>query len=241
MDSARWLDALDRDLDALVHVARSEALGAPVPSCPGWTLADLVHHVGDVLAFWGAIVGDELDGPEDLERPPRAADDELVPRLVAKGREASKLLRNSDPSAPCWTWSHQRDIAFVMRRLAQEIAVHRWDAESVAGAPQPIDAELASDGVDEFLEHFASWPAPEKGALSGTVHLHCTDVAGEWLVVQEGDHLTFTREHATGSCAIRGSASDLLLVVWGRVPLEAVEVIGDADVARRFVDWTQLG
>jgi hypothetical protein len=72
------------------------------------------------------------------------------------------------------------------------------------------------------------------------VHLHCTDVAGEWLVRHEDAKLAFTREYAKGSCAIRGAASDLLLVLWRRAPLDAVEVIGDREVAERFVAFTRL-
>jgi hypothetical protein len=44
-----------------------------------------------------------------------------------------------------------------------------------------------------------------------------------------------TREHAKGDCALRGAAHDLLLVLWRRLPLSAIEVVGDAAVAARFV------
>ncbi len=53
-----------------------------------------------------------------------------------------------------WTWSPQQDVAFVIRRVTQETAVHRVDAERAAGRDHRIDPELAADGVDEFLYHF---------------------------------------------------------------------------------------
>ena len=70
------------------------------------------------------------------------------------------------------------------RRQAHETSVHRWDAEHCGGATTAIDPELASDGVDEYFDlvlrqhagrHSISLP-------SGSLHLHCTDTLGEWLV-----------------------------------------------------------
>jgi hypothetical protein len=117
--------------------------------------------------------------------------------------------------------------------------VHRWDAENAAGDAPPIDAELAVDGIDEFFEHFCDTGAADAEAVGGTVHLHCTDADGEWLVTEPvvGGKLAVTREHAKGDAAVRGSASDLLLLLWRRVELDdgAFELFGDADVARRLV------
>ena len=68
------------------------------------------------------------------------------------------------------------------------------------------------------------------------MHVHCTDVEGEWLAVPaDGVNMTVTREHAKGSVALRGRASDLYLVLWRRLPVDLVEVIGDASVAERFL------
>ena len=73
------------------------------------------------------------------------------------------------------------------------------------------------------------------------MHLHCTDVAGEWFVVDGPDGgLITTREHAKGDCALRGSASDLIFALWRRLPLERIDVIGDAELAARFIDRTRL-
>jgi len=240
LDIASWHDALEREAEALAAAAEQGPLSGPVPACPGWTLADLVFHCGGVLRFWATVVRDEIDDPETIEMPTRPADDALVAWFRAHAAEADRVLRTSDPAGYAWTWSEQHDVAFVIRRMAQELAVHTWDGRDAVGDPAPIEAELASDGVDEFLQHFAAWPRRDGAELGGTVHLHCTDVAGEWLVRQDGDRLVFTREHAKGSCALRGPASDLLLVLWRRRPLATVEVIGDAGVAERFVAWTNL-
>ena len=54
------------------------------------------------------------------------------------------------------------------------------------------------------------------------------------------DGFDVTREHAKGDCALRGAASDLLLVLWRRRPMSTIDVVGDADVAARFLAWPAL-
>ena len=73
------------------------------------------------------------------------------------------------------------------------------------------------------------------------MHLHCGDVPGEWTVRPTDDgELHVTREHAKGDAAIRGGASDILLALWRRQPLTSVDVVGDAEIAARFVALTSL-
>ena len=73
-----------------------------------------------------------------------------------------------------------------------------------------------------------------------TIHLHCTDGEGEWLVRLAPDGATVTREHAKGDVAARGTASDLLLLVWGRITPDAVDVFGDAALLARWQDRTRF-
>ena len=44
-------------------------------------------------------------------------------------------------------------------------------------------------------------------------------------------------EHAKGDAALRGSGDELLLAVWGRRPLDGLEIFGDRAVAE---SWTGL-
>jgi predicted lipid carrier protein YhbT len=76
--------------------------------------------------------------------------------------------------------------------------------------------------------------------VGGSVHLHCTDVAGEWTVRPVADGFETAREHAKGDAAMRGTASDLLLALWRRIPVSALDVVGDGAVAERFVTATRL-
>jgi hypothetical protein len=112
----------------------------------------------------------------------------------------------------------------------------------MAATDTPADPESASAAIDAFLfDRLAAVP-PDAAGWSGSVHLHCTDVAGEWLVVRGDDGIAVvTREHAKGACALRGPAVDLLQVLWRQMGLEAIDVVGDADLAASFVAAADLG
>ena len=235
MEPYDLLAALARDGEAFAEVAAAGDLAAPVPPCPGWTLADLVWHLAEVHHFWRTIVGEQRETWEGYVQPTRPAPADLV-EFYRDGLEKTvTVLAAAHPEQANWTWSRQRDAGFVMRRMAHETAVHLWDAQQATGRERSIEAELASDGIDEFLDHFLSADDSAE-AVGGSVHLHCTDVPGEWTVRPQDDGaFAVAREHAKGDAAMRGAASDLLLVLWRRRPLDTVDTIGDAAVAARLV------
>jgi len=239
------LSSLRADAAALLAAARSAHPDQVIEACPGWKPIDLVWHIGEVHFFWGTMVRRRFTDPEQVDslRPERPADDEGVFDFAEGSAEMLiEALSSVDPSTEVWTWSEQKDVAFVIRRMAQETAVHRVDAERAAGNPYRVDAELASDGIDEFLEFFFRlWTADGALPLDGSVHLHCTDVDGEWVVTTDADGAcAITREHAKGDAAMRGDAHDLLMVLWRRAPIETVDIIGDRSVAERLVARTNL-
>jgi hypothetical protein len=65
-------------------------------------------------------------------------------------------------------------------------------------------------------------------------------VAGEWTIREAIDGFDVSREHAKGDAAIRGAANDILLALWRRVPLSTCDVVGDTEVAVRFVAASSL-
>ncbi len=112
--------------------------------------------------------------------------------------------------------------------MAHESSVHRWDGQRAAGQPEPFEGALAVDGIDEHLDNLAFILSQEELAGSGeSLHLHCTDRDGEWLLRRTERGLEVSREHAKGDVALRGSASDLYLVVLGRTPAAVPEIFGD--------------
>jgi uncharacterized protein (TIGR03083 family) len=242
MDPDRLLASLRRDSAGLLEAVRAAGPHAPVPFCPGWTAQDLAWHIGEVHEFWGTIVGDRLDDPGSYTQSPRPTTfDATVTFAETTAAALLEALETTDPSTPVWTWGSDSSAGFVLRRMAHETSVHRLDAERTAGRAHTIDAELASDGIDEFLFEFLTWVDKDAAPLAGSVHVHCTDVVGEWIVRDDGEGgYDVAREHAEGDAAVRGPAQDLLLALWRRVPLHGLQVVGDRATAERLLARTDL-
>ena len=232
MHPARYLELLRSEGEALAGAAERD-LKAPVPSCPEWDMAALVRHTSQVHRRRAAVVRRRsIEPPEGIEADPGPKDDDIVAWYRDGVDDLLDAFSEAGPDAQAWTWHGENNVAFWMRRMAQETAVHRWDAENAIGAAADIDAELASDGIDEFLDKFIPLDEiPYRGA-AGTVHLHCTDVKGEWTVtLAPGEIPTHERGHSKGDAAVRAAANRLLLWVWRRIDSSAVEVLGDAGLA----------
>jgi uncharacterized protein (TIGR03083 family) len=240
MEVDDYLGALHRDASAFVDACEVAGLTTQVPSCPGWSVADLLWHLTEVHDFWRTIVADHKTTWKGYERPPRPVDEGLGEMYRRGVVELMSALRGADPATELWTWSADKTAGFVIRRMAQEISVHLWDATAAAGMVNPLEAELASDGIDEFLAHFIGDVAEGAEVVGGSVHLHCTDVSGEWTVREGDDGFVVAREHAKSDCAIRGAASNILLALWRRAPLSVCDVVGDSDIAARFIAHTNL-
>lgn len=241
LDRDAYLDALAREGGALITAAAAR-LDAPVPACPDWDGAGLLAHVGEVHSFWRWIVEGARTSPDGYEPPARPAAGDLAGWCRGELDALHRVLEATDPATPVWTWTPRRDAAFVVRRMAQETAVHRWDAESTAGAEaaSPIEPALAADGVDEFLEYFLPALAPVADP-GGSAHLHATDTPGEWLVRVEAGAPVVERAHAKGDVAVRAPASDLLLLLWRRRTAGGLEVFGDAAVLERLLGASRTG
>jgi len=240
MDTIELIGAIERDSAAFRAAAVAAGLDAPVAGCPGWTVADLVWHLAEVQYFWGTVVTQHSGSWQDVVRIDRVGDDELFDVFDTHHRHLIDVLAAHDPGEEVWTWSADHSVGFVVRRMAQETAVHAWDAALAAGSPIEIDAELASDGIDEFLEHFLADANEGAEPVGGSVHIHCGDVPGEWTIRPSDGGFDIAREHAKGDCALRGTASNLLLALWRRVGTHAIDVVGDADVADRFLATANL-
>jgi uncharacterized protein (TIGR03083 family) len=245
MDRDGLLATLQDESTALLVAARSADPSAAVPGCPDWTATDLVWHIGEVHDFWGWIVRERADDPGAYEDPARPGVElaaakafEAVATFASeRAAELHRVLADADPPTPVWTWTPQHDVAWVLRRMAHETAVHRTDAEHAAGREHRLAPEFAADGIDEFLEFFFPLVAADTPPLAGSVHLHCTDADGEWTVRPDGaGGTTVARDHAKADAALRGEAHDLLMVLWRRSPLDTVAVFGDADLATAFAN-----
>lgn len=176
LPTRRYLEAITEHTRGLAEAARGR-LDRPVEHCPGWSVADLVHHVSDVQWFWRTIVAERLDTPPDeARRPARVLDDELVDRLLTGVEQLVAVLAGARQDDACWTWAPgHHDVAFVTRHQVQEAAVHHHDAVHAASGrgTWSLDEDLAGDAVEEFLTVSVSSVAdpadPPRPALAGAL------------------------------------------------------------------------
>ncbi|PDP86601.1 hypothetical protein CQJ94_16190 [Glycomyces fuscus] len=235
MDTSHYIAALRESGAALADAAEGN-LDRPVPSCPGWSVADLVWHTGEVHFFWFGIATGEISGDEDHTGPERPADDDLLGWYRDGLERTADFLAGLDPSAPRWTWAAQKDAAFIQRRMAQETLVHAWDARDAVGRAPELPAALAADGVDEFLVFMLPQGGKPPEGFDAAVCLRASDAGRAWTVEPAGDTWRTRPAAEEGAAAtVEGTASDLLLLLWGRVDASRVRVTGDGDALARLL------
>jgi uncharacterized protein (TIGR03083 family) len=223
------LAAIDREATALL-VAAASAPDADVPSCPEWTNDDLVGHLARVHRFWAEVVRQRVGDVDDLARLDDPDNASASPDPVAARALLLDALRSTPDDTAVWTWADDQSVGFVRRFQVVEATVHRVDAEQAAGRSFELDPATCVHAIDVTLETLSLRRVD--GVLPGTVHLHCTDADGEWIVERDG---TVRTGHEKGDAAMRGRAQDLLLVLWRRVGLDAVDIPGSREVADALI------
>jgi uncharacterized protein (TIGR03083 family) len=162
MEHSEFLDCLAVDFARLRAVVPTDPAAA-VPSCPGWTVADLTRHVGEVYLHKTMAMRDGVQ--PDPWPPEELADEEplaLLDRAYAALRDEFAARRPEDPVE---TWyAPDQTVGFWSRRMAHETVIHRIDAELGTNQPvAPIPAGLAVDGIDELLKVFVAYGVAEWG------------------------------------------------------------------------------
>jgi MDMPI C-terminal domain len=153
----------------------------------------------------------------------------------------------------CWTWwgdtqSPQTSGAAV-RHQAQEAAVHTYDAQITAGAPEQLPDEAAVDGVEEFLTTCGTttvaWPYEP-----AVVDVHVAE-GPSWRVTLSAVGASVSRLPNSGTisatgggvspdvaaASVRGAASDVVLALYDRIPLNSLELGGDVRVLDLLRAW----
>ncbi|MGW1769044.1 maleylpyruvate isomerase family mycothiol-dependent enzyme [Streptomyces sp. NPDC002073] len=237
-------------------VAAAPGLDAQVPTCPGWTLFDLVKHLGGGDRFWAAIVGaGSADAPPAEAVAARAAlevpqeREALLAWLDASTQLLLGALRAAGPESGCWTWwpasQSPQTAGGTARHRVQETAVHTYDAQLAGGSPQPLPVELALDGVEEFLFTVCATPSawPHKPTA---FDFHAAE-GRSWRLTVDGDGARITRipapTAATGEdsdaagASVHGTASELVLYLYDRIQAESLHVDGDAGLLDLLRAW----
>ena len=231
MDYATYVERLRADGGRLVEAA-SGRLSAGVSSCPGWTVRDLVRHVAEVYEH--KIACTALGQASDPWPPEWPANRDPIEWFVDAHERLLEMFGRSEPSTPSATWwPPDQTVGFWARRMAHETAVHRIDAELAAGTTTPIDADLATDGVDEILGVMLAgdWSDDPDEAATGQRVAIATG-GRTWLVGLERQAVTVAEGDGMHEATLEGDPSDVVLWLWGRAPDEWVTRSGDEDALR---------
>jgi uncharacterized protein (TIGR03083 family) len=230
MDRDAYLSHVGEDGKRLIEVARTAPFAA-IPSCPGWDMRALVGHVSSVHGWVADILGNQLQTGPHLRSV-----DELVGDFdaVAAGYDVTfdlllAVLEAAGEEETVWNWSDRAPAParFWFRRMAQETVVHRIDAELGARALSPIDAELAADGIGEFLGLLQRYiPDDPVEGLRGTIAFSASDMQVDWRLALAPSRIEFISGDVDAT--VRGPASDLYRWILQRDDGEAsLEMSGD--------------
>jgi len=230
------LDELGDGLGAAATVLRANAaaagLEAPVPTCPGWTVRDLVAHQG-MVHRWATshLRGAPDDEPDAFERAGLAS-----PDLLGWFDEGATGLLQAIVDAPDDLGGRPflRDAPpprlFWVRRQCHETTVHAVDALAARLGRVPradetwIRAAIALDGVDELLTGFV--PRPRQGvnheplrllvAPMSTTRAWLLDIAPDRPPVVERLDLDAGRPVPEHDALVTGEPVEVLLRLWSR-------------------------
>ena len=256
-DLLRLID--ERSTAFRAAVSSAPSLDVQVPTCPEWTLFDLVQHLGEGRRSWAATVAagpaaapPARSGSEGAPAAPRERE-ALLARLAASTQQLLDALREAGPDRGCWTWwgtsQSPQTCGAVARRQLQEITVHTYDAQLTVGAPKPLPDEVALDGVEEFLSTCcattSAWPHEP-----AAVDYHATE-GRSWRLWLSADGARTARlpdpdtlpataadEDRDGADAsARGAASELVLTLYGRIPVDSLKLDGARRMFDQLIAW----
>jgi uncharacterized protein (TIGR03083 family) len=239
--------ALIEQTSLLGELSRGTNPSTPVPTCPDWTLRQLLTHVGRGHRWAATIVRERPGAPID----PRTVRDgrqpadpaEALAWLRASAASVLDAVAETGPDTPVWTFTGPRPSAWWVRRRLHEATVHRADAALALGAGYQLSTALAADGVSEWLEIVAARASAAASPLDPgvTLHLHATDAddiddsagaGGEWMLRGEPAGVSLSAGHGKATAAVRGRAVDLLLALTRRHTAgdAGLDVLGDPEV-----------
>ena len=246
IDTDQLLAEVTNSTDTLAGIAASADQATHVPTCPEWTLRQLITHVGRAHRWAAEIVATRAAEPIPFREVPdgRLPDDPAErPQWLRSGAARLADAVHGAGAASMWTHPGMGQAGYWARRMAHETAVHRADGQLTLGIRPAIDPVIATDGIDEWLG-FGAEPGQRNTAVpeGKVLHLHATDegIDGEWLIRGGPDGITVQNGHGKGDAAVRGPASVLMLVLLRRLPPDdpELEILGDPTLLDKWLAAT---
>ena len=170
MDSAQRLGWLGDNIEFFESLL-VEDLSRLVPTCPGWTILDLLKHLSFGLGVCYPIAA-KTPPVTSTESVFADADRSCVSLEGSEAADAFRVnmrtchaaLSSTDPDASCWTYAGPGTASFWIRRAAAETTIHRFDAERALGQASVLSPDRAGDGIDEALEFALPFASSKIGA-----------------------------------------------------------------------------
>ncbi|MBJ7288495.1 maleylpyruvate isomerase family mycothiol-dependent enzyme [Williamsia sp.] len=138
---------------------------APVPTCPEWTVADLLAHQGMVHRWAHAHITATEPPFADVDAVLAEVDPDELPEWLAEGSDELVDALSAAPAdldAFVFIETGRTPLEFWARRQAHETTIHALDAISAARGEIPpptamgVTPAFAADGLDELVVSFLS-------------------------------------------------------------------------------------
>lgn len=113
--------------------------------------------------------------------------------------------------------------------------MHRWDAGAAFGVDEPIDTALAADGVAEFVDDVLPGMSNDLDGPLQTIALRARDIDTRWTVCAGGGTCRAVATGASAEVIVSATASDLVLLLWGRRQIAQLDIEGDVEALKRFL------
>jgi uncharacterized protein (TIGR03083 family) len=240
-DGASDVELFREAADRFVVGAAWSHLRAPVASCPGWTVLDLVVHLGNVHA-WAATILETGRSAAGQNDEPRSSRGRVVAAWYAgKAEDLYLVLRQVDPARPCWNFALGEGVAaFWSRRQLHETTMHLVDLDLACGRAPSVAAAVAADGVAEVVEVLAHrmHARGHHAALSQPLTLRATDTGDVWTLHPTSGVPRVERGAGDGvRDRVEAPAELLYRLLWHRATptADGVRVLGDGDRVRDFL------
>ena len=229
MDHEEHCDVLEVEIDHFANTLEVAPLAARVPSCPDWSVEDLAQHVGKIHRWAEHLVRVRANSYVSSDAVVVDSSPVNAEWVRDGGARLVATLRASDPDCAMWAWGQDQHVRFWSRRQLHETLVHRMDLDLAVGLAPETDARIAIDGIDEFLVNLKSAAgfSPKVTELHGSgevLHLVTTDADADWSIKLLPDGFELTHETSSPTSSLRGPSTELVLVLYRRLPLTSTQV-----------------